>query len=258
MATKSKIYNYSSEELQQFLDESNSYREVLTKIGLGLRGKNTDTLKKVIKEFGLDETKLNINRHKMYQDCAYKTHFKTKKSLEEILQKNTKFQGTKLLERLFDSGLKQKVCEECGITEWNNKPITLQIHHKDGDITNNELTNLGVLCPNCHSQTDNYAGKATKGKRRSNTKSKSIRKRELCPICNNNYKVLSAKCCIDCYKTTRRQNFPPKKDLEELVNKYPLYKVCKYYNVSDKTIAKWCKYYNITYNIKQRKHIIAD
>jgi hypothetical protein len=33
------------------------------------------------------------------------------------------------------------------------------LHHKDGDNTNNEISNLSYLCPNCHAMTDNYRGK---------------------------------------------------------------------------------------------------
>ena len=47
-------------------------------------------------------------------------------------------------------------CSECGISEYNGKPITLQIDHIDGDRRNNEFDNLRFMCPNCHSQTDTY------------------------------------------------------------------------------------------------------
>ena len=33
------------------------------------------------------------------------------------------------------------------------------MHHKDGDSSNNELDNIAELCPNCHSQTENYSRK---------------------------------------------------------------------------------------------------
>lgn len=46
-------------------------------------------------------------------------------------------------------------CMQCG---WNKKhPIThrvpIQLDHSNGDFTNNDLTNLKLLCPNCHSLT---------------------------------------------------------------------------------------------------------
>ena len=47
-------------------------------------------------------------------------------------------------------------CSSCGITKHNNKPITLQVDHVDGDRTNNEFDNLRFLCPNCHSQTTTW------------------------------------------------------------------------------------------------------
>jgi Zn finger protein HypA/HybF involved in hydrogenase expression len=48
-------------------------------------------------------------------------------------------------------------CQKCGCDGfWQGEPLHLQIHHKDGDNTNNTLENLGYLCPNCHSQTESY------------------------------------------------------------------------------------------------------
>lgn len=41
-----------------------------------------------------------------------------------------------------------KNCEKCGYSE---EPRILGVHHKDNNRKNNELENLVVLCPNCHS-----------------------------------------------------------------------------------------------------------
>lgn len=57
-------------------------------------------------------------------------------------------------------------CSECGIDEWNGKPIVLECDHIDGDHQNNHEDNLRLLCPNCHSQTDTYKARNT-GKGRS-------------------------------------------------------------------------------------------
>jgi hypothetical protein len=55
-------------------------------------------------------------------------------------------------------GLFDNRCNRCG---WNEKnPITqnipLEIHHKDGNYKNNQINNLEVLCPNCHSLTESH------------------------------------------------------------------------------------------------------
>lgn len=56
-------------------------------------------------------------------------------------------------------------CEICGWGELNqfSKTIPLEVHHIDGDCTNNHPNNLQLLCPNCHSLTENY-GARNKGK----------------------------------------------------------------------------------------------
>jgi len=52
------------------------------------------------------------------------------------------------------------ICSECGIGEkWNDKQLTLQLDHIDGNSDNNNLKNLRLLCPNCHSQTETYGSK---------------------------------------------------------------------------------------------------
>lgn len=40
------------------------------------------------------------------------------------------------------------LCNRCG---YNKEPKILGVHHKDRDRNNNDLINLEVLCPNCHS-----------------------------------------------------------------------------------------------------------
>jgi DNA-binding CsgD family transcriptional regulator/5-methylcytosine-specific restriction endonuclease McrA len=62
--------------------------------------------------------------------------------------------------RLLKDGLRTAVCEECGLVEWRGRPLSLELHHVNGDGRDNRLENLQLLCPNCHSQTDNWGGKA--------------------------------------------------------------------------------------------------
>lgn len=54
-------------------------------------------------------------------------------------------------------------CVWCGVgASWNDKPLTLQVDHIDGDRRNNSEENLRTMCPNCHSQTDTYTFNKTK------------------------------------------------------------------------------------------------
>ena len=68
--------------------------------------------------------------------------------------------------RLLEAGLKQDRCEECGLTEWRGRPLSLALHHANGDGLDNRLENLVLLCPNCHSQTPNFSAKKLALRRR--------------------------------------------------------------------------------------------
>lgn len=62
-------------------------------------------------------------------------------------------------------------CSKCGWNERNQFTgnIPLEVHHKDGDYTNNDEDNLDLLCPNCHSLTATYKA-ANKGQGRKDRK----------------------------------------------------------------------------------------
>ena len=64
--------------------------------------------------------------------------------------------------RLIRLGLKANRCEECGITEWREGPLSFALHHVNGDGRDNRLENLQLLCPNCHSQTENFGSRNRK------------------------------------------------------------------------------------------------
>ncbi len=110
---------------------------------------------------------LNVNRRAFKKEALkYNLYVINKKrlgikfELNDILNgKHPQYPTSKLSKRLVKDGLKEYKCNECQITEYNNKPISLELNHIDGNSTNHSLNNLELLCPNCHSQTDTYRSK---------------------------------------------------------------------------------------------------
>ena len=60
-------------------------------------------------------------------------------------------------------------CMECGWSEKhpNTNIVPIQLEHRDGNSENNNLDNLKLLCPNCHSLTPTF-GALNKGNGRKN------------------------------------------------------------------------------------------
>lgn len=67
-----------------------------------------------------------------------------------------------LKRRVIAAGLKESRCEQCGLTQWRGLPLSIALHHVNGDGSDNRLENLQFLCPNCHSQTENFSGRNRK------------------------------------------------------------------------------------------------
>jgi DNA-binding CsgD family transcriptional regulator/5-methylcytosine-specific restriction endonuclease McrA len=78
---------------------------------------------------------------------------------DEIFAIGTLRDRANLKRRLLAEGLKPALCAECGIQDWRGRALSLALHHINGDRLDNRLENLALLCPNCHSQTDNYSGR---------------------------------------------------------------------------------------------------
>ncbi|MEM7572087.1 MAG: HNH endonuclease signature motif containing protein [Bacteroidota bacterium] len=148
-------YRYSQKELRKAVLDSFSIAEVCRKLGIKAAGGNYTTLKQKFSDWDIDIS------HFRGQGWNVGLKFKPnpRKPLEEILVKGSTFQGFKLKKRLLKEGLKSAQCESCELTHWLDKSIPLELHHVNGDKHDNRISNLELLCPNCHALTDNYRGK---------------------------------------------------------------------------------------------------
>lgn len=94
-------------------------------------------------------------RHNKYCDACIAVGVYTRKvtSLEEA--------GSDRSRKRVILEIRGHQCEKCGLSEWLNKPIPLDLDHVDGNPDNNVESNLRLLCPNCHALTETYKGANT-------------------------------------------------------------------------------------------------
>lgn len=87
-------------------------------------------------------------------------------TMKAVLVQDSKYFLTatsKLKKRLLEVGLLTYKCSKCGLEpEWQGIPLTLQLDHINGLRNDHRISNLRILCPNCHSQTKTYAGRNKK------------------------------------------------------------------------------------------------
>lgn len=145
---------YTKEKLEE-IKGCVTVSEALIKLGFLSTGGHKG-LRKLIKDY-LEETGT-------YKGKSVRKGSVGKRKSDDIFFSNGQSKRSTWAVRnaLFNRGLKEKKCECCKNTEWNGKPIPLEVHHKDGDKYNNELENLEILCPNCHYFTDTYKVKNIK------------------------------------------------------------------------------------------------
>lgn len=149
----SKVYLVSDEEFLKIVREANSYSDCLRELGLGTRGgSSVDTLKRRIAELQCDISHFGTKPRTGHSNPKY--------SMEEILVENSSYANIRSLKnRLIKEGKLEYKCAICGLTKWQDKEISLQLDHINGVNNDHRIENLRFLCPNCHSQTENYSGK---------------------------------------------------------------------------------------------------
>lgn len=226
---KSLVYQSSDEDFRTFVADSKSWTEIIKKCGYKHnKGATHKIVKRRIAELGLPTSHLPVGSY-----SKPGTYAKRRPADEVFVENSTYNHGQSIRKRMVkDFGIADK-CNMCGITEWNGKPIVLEVEHKNGIHTDNRLENLELLCPNCHSQTDTFRGKNTSKEKKVYT----------CTDCGKDV-YRNSKRCTACASTSKRSKTKPSADqLQEDLKTMSFTAVGKKYNVSDTCIRKWMKKY---------------
>ena len=150
---RSKVYAPTDEEFINIVNESDSYSDCLRKLGLTPRGgSSSDILKQRIKELNLSTNHFGKTGKKSPW---------ARYDLDDILIENSSYHNiASLKQRLIKEGRLEYKCASCGNEgTWLGKKLSLQLDHINGINNDHRIENLRFLCPNCHSQTNSFAGR---------------------------------------------------------------------------------------------------
>jgi len=151
---------YTKEILSEIVKESTSIRQILSKLNLKEAGGNYKNIKARLDQFGIDYSHFTGKVWSKGKRWIKKTYNLNDRLIENsTYSSGLPYSSYRLKNRLIKEGFKQKRCEICKLTEWLGQPINLELHHINGVNNDNRLENLQILCPNCHSYTENYRGK---------------------------------------------------------------------------------------------------
>ena len=219
---------YAIDKLIENADKCINMLDLCHKMGIeNVGGENYKEVRRLAQELGV-ELKFTYKRNVL-------SNHNPRIEIKDILVENSTYKdATKLKKRLFKEGIKEYKCERCGITEWQGKPISLQIHHINGVHNDNRLENIQILCPNCHSQTNTYSGKNSN--REVNTKyNKSLSK-----------KYINKEKWLELREKIWVNNHPSKDTLCNIFKEVGSFRgVGKLYSVSDNAIRKWFEHYGL-------------
>ncbi len=201
---------YTKELVQEAVNKSISYAETCRNLGITAIGGRYELIKNRIIEYGID-----VSHFLGRRACAGKRNSGYESRLmasDEIFNQRAKYRIShdRLKRYMTRKGVEYKCCI-CEINKWNNKKITLDIDHKDGDWANCKLGNLRFICPNCHRQTNTFSGKNIKVKKQEKQNNRLRPKVDL-----------------------------EKEKLEKLVRVHSLRQIGRMYDVNYKTIQRYC------------------
>jgi hypothetical protein len=161
---RSVIWKIKKTILEKVVKNKTSFADILRQFQMSADGGNARTLQKRLSEDEIDFSHIKCGRN------SNKGRKRTNPSplqipLSKVMVKNSNYSRYNLKRRLIDGGILKNECLECGLgPEWKGLKLVLILDHINGIHNDNRRKNLRLLCPNCNSQTQTFAGRNKKYK----------------------------------------------------------------------------------------------
>ena len=241
---------YSEDEARNAIAAARSWAEALRRLGMCQTGGAQAILRKYAALW-------NIPTDHFDPYAAVRgSGVHRRRPLEEILVEHSSYSRNHLKERLYEAGLKEPVCELCGVGEiWRGRVMGMILDHVNGISDDNRLENLRIVCPNCAATLDTHCGK----------KRRLVRVEHECERCGALFRPkckTQRYCSRECGSrwdrsgiprpAARRVDRPPYPQLLREVRTIGFSPTARRYGVSDNAIRKWIRAYEREIDRQQR------
>jgi hypothetical protein len=246
---------YCEAEVREAVEGANNATEALRHLGLRPAGGNHRSLRRWIEHYGIsiDHFGAHLTSRSVRRVASV--------PLQAVLVRDSTYSRKSLKRRLYDNGLKRRICELCGQGEqWQGREMALILDHVNGDATDNRLENLRIVCPNCNATLDTHCGRGGRIEREP---------RE-CLRCGSEYvpryerqKYCSRACGVHSRGPTearperRKVTRPRYEQLLTEVSSSGMCAVGRKYGVSDNAVRKLLRWYDAAEREARQEHELA-
>jgi hypothetical protein len=142
-------YHYDETIIRNAVANSFSYKDVLRILNKVSSGTAYKCLIRFIISKNIDTSHFDPWKHNRVK--------RNDAPIEEYLKTGSMIGSSKLKDKLYNAGLKQRICELCGQDEWwHGKRMSLILDHINGVNNDNRIENLRIVCPNCEGTLETH------------------------------------------------------------------------------------------------------